>query len=173
MSMSAADIYAECLLPLKEGYLLYCPVLPDCHNAGAYYSAYCSKGISIGDIGIMTPDGDFDFLFNICDSHTGSDVDLLNATNERTSFQPSEHSVGPVGTVGELRLSGIESNPSSFVSVNPPPISSPAMPTGFRWIGCGEVKIRQNYINPNLLYCSCGREEHTSVNLEASMNAIV
>jgi hypothetical protein len=94
--MKAADIYAKCLLPLKEGYPLYCPELPDRDNAGAYYEAYRRKGISIGDVGIITPDGDFDFLFNICDS-AAREVNPSSLTNEVTSFDSSVASVSAFG----------------------------------------------------------------------------
>ena len=103
--MSAANIYAKCLLPLKEGYPLYCPELPDRRNVGAYYEAYRSKGIDIGDVGIITPDGDFDFLFNICDGpRSDIEVDSLNATNEPTVLEQNESPIRSVGAVGELGL---------------------------------------------------------------------
>ena len=61
---------------------------------GAYYEAYRSKGIGIGDVGIITPAGDFDFLFNICDS-AAREVNPSSLTNfEATSFDSSVGSVG-------------------------------------------------------------------------------
>src|SRR6266481_1420400 len=100
MSMNAADIYAKCLLPLKEGYPLYCPELPDRRNVAAYYEAYRSQGIGIGDVGIITPDGDFDFLFNICNGpRSDNGVDSSNATVSQTN-------IGSVGTVAEIRPTG-------------------------------------------------------------------
>jgi hypothetical protein len=77
MSTSAASIYTDCLLPLKEGYPLYLPELPE-----RLYSAHCREGVSIGDVGIITADGDFDSLFNICND------------------APRGHSVEGVGMVG-------------------------------------------------------------------------
>lgn len=54
-------MYTRLLLPKKLGFPLWTPEpddnLPD---------EYRNKGVSIGDVGIMKPDGDFDFLFNIC-----------------------------------------------------------------------------------------------------------
>jgi hypothetical protein len=64
MSQAAPDIYTECLLPLKHGYPLYRPE-PD-HGLPP---AYRANGVSIGDVGIITPEGYFDFLFNICDAN--------------------------------------------------------------------------------------------------------
>jgi hypothetical protein len=177
MSLSAADIYARCLLPLKEGYPLYCPELPNRRNAGAYYKAYRRQGIDIGDIGIITPDGDFDFLFNIC-AHDGP----RNLSNEQPTpvLEPSESAIRPAGpaALAEPRLlrgpNDTDSNPSSESQVSQQaPIMSPAIPTGFVLIDPGEVRVRENYIHPNHPYRSCGREEHTSFDLEASMNAIV
>jgi hypothetical protein len=74
MSQAAPDIYTECLLPLKHGYPLYRPE-PD-HGLPR---AYRAKGISIGDVGIITPEGYFDFLFNICqDGARTSDANNVN-----------------------------------------------------------------------------------------------
>ena len=56
-----SDIYAKLLLPKKHGYPLWLhdpdPSLP---------LAYRSIGVRIGDVGTITYDGGFDFLFNIC-----------------------------------------------------------------------------------------------------------
>jgi hypothetical protein len=167
--MNAADIYAKCLLPLKEGYPLYCPELPDRRNVGAYYEAYRSQGIGIGDVGIITPDGDFDFLFNICNGpRSDNDVDSSNATVSQTN-------IGSIGTVAEIRPTGPDrdSNPLNFISATSGPVTSPAVPTGSVLIDPGEIRVRRNYINPTDPFRSCGRDEQTRFNLEASMNAIV
>lgn len=63
MSQAAPDIYKDCLLPLKRGYPLYRPE-PD----QGLPSAYRTNGVNIGDVGIIAPEGYFDFLFNICKS---------------------------------------------------------------------------------------------------------
>jgi hypothetical protein len=63
MSHAAPDIYSHCLLPLKHGYPLYRPE-PD----QGLPQAYRINGVSIGDVGIIAPEGFFDFLFNICNS---------------------------------------------------------------------------------------------------------
>jgi hypothetical protein len=74
MSQAAPDIYVECLLPLKHGYPLYQPE-PDYGLPRAYHA----KGVSIGDVGIITPEGYFDFLFNVCqDAGATSDVNNAN-----------------------------------------------------------------------------------------------
>lgn len=57
----ASKVYARLLLPKKLGFPLWTPA-PD----GNLPSEYREKGISIGDVGIITADGGFDFLFNIC-----------------------------------------------------------------------------------------------------------
>ena len=159
MSMSAADIYARCLLPLKEGYPLYYPELPRRRNAGLYYETYRRQGIDIGDVGIITSDGDFDFLFNICSR---------NLSNEHMVPEPNEASVRPAVAIREPGLGGPtnDHNPSGSTIVAP-------LPTGFVLIDAGEVRVRANYNHPNHPYHSCGMEEHKSFDLAASMNTIV
>ena len=55
------DIYAALLLPKKHGYPLWLQD-PD----SGLPLAYRSVGVNIGDVGTITYDGGFDFLFNIC-----------------------------------------------------------------------------------------------------------
>jgi hypothetical protein len=76
MSQAAPDIYTECLLPLRHGYPLY---RPEPHNGLPH--ACRIEGVSIGDVGIIRPEGYFDFLFNICRSPIRSDSS--NPVNER------------------------------------------------------------------------------------------
>jgi hypothetical protein len=57
----ASEVYARLLLPKKLGLPLWTPE-PDDNLSDEYRK----KGVSIGDVGIMKSDGDFDFLFNIC-----------------------------------------------------------------------------------------------------------
>ena len=61
MSEVPSDVYARGLLPKKQGYPLFVPEPYD--NLPPEYR---HKGASIGDVGIIKPDGSFDFLFSIC-----------------------------------------------------------------------------------------------------------
>jgi hypothetical protein len=61
MSSVPSDVYARQLLAKHYGYPLFVPEPDD-----GLPVSYRNKGASIGDVGIITPDGSFDFLFNIC-----------------------------------------------------------------------------------------------------------
>lgn len=61
MDQHASEVYARLLLPKRLGFPLWNPT-PD-NNLP---SEYRESGIGIGDVGIITMDGEFDFLFNIC-----------------------------------------------------------------------------------------------------------
>ena len=54
-------VYARILLVKGHGYPLWIP-----EPFSNLPRAYRSKGVRIGDLGIITTDGGFDFLFNIC-----------------------------------------------------------------------------------------------------------
>jgi hypothetical protein len=60
MALSDSENYTRCLFGV-HGYPLWVPK-PDDNLCAAYRE----RGISIGDVGIITADGEFDFLFNIC-----------------------------------------------------------------------------------------------------------
>jgi hypothetical protein len=57
---SASNAYARFLLPRSIGYPLWFP------EPSNYLPEYQRKGIGVGDLGYITFDGHFDFLFNIC-----------------------------------------------------------------------------------------------------------
>jgi hypothetical protein len=58
MSEVASEVYARRLLPKGHGYPLWVPE--------PYVQQYREKGISIGDVGVITTSGAFNFFFNIC-----------------------------------------------------------------------------------------------------------
>jgi hypothetical protein len=61
MPSVASDVYARHLLPEGHGYPLWIPepndFLPE---------EYKALGTRIGDVGLLTTDGAFDYLFNVC-----------------------------------------------------------------------------------------------------------
>lgn len=61
MTQAPGDIYARQLFPKRYGMPLFIPEPYD-----NLPSEYRNKGASIGDVGIITQDGSFSFVFNIC-----------------------------------------------------------------------------------------------------------
>ncbi|ESK85012.1 hypothetical protein Moror_15750 [Moniliophthora roreri MCA 2997] len=55
------QLYARLLFPLGHGHALWLPEPND-----DLPPEYSDKGIQIGDLGVITPDGGFDFFFNVC-----------------------------------------------------------------------------------------------------------
>ena len=84
------EIYERLLRRKKRGFALYVPQpnrrLP---------IAYQRIGIRIGDVGIITPDGGFCFLFNICVPHD----DPINPRILPQDFSPLEPSLTDVDVV--------------------------------------------------------------------------
>lgn len=73
------QVYSKLLSSRGHGYPLYIPE----PNENLPYE-YRQRGISIGDVGIITSDGGFDFLFNVCLSAT----DPINNDNVPEGFVP-------------------------------------------------------------------------------------
>ncbi|KAK7030244.1 hypothetical protein VNI00_014261 [Paramarasmius palmivorus] len=61
MGFETAQLYARALFPLGHGYPLFCPEPNE-----VLHPEYIENGIRFGDVGLITADGSFDFLFNIC-----------------------------------------------------------------------------------------------------------
>ncbi|KAF7975156.1 hypothetical protein HWV62_10331 [Athelia sp. TMB] len=69
MSQVPCEVYIQQLLPKKYGFPMYYPAPPS-----SFPLVLRKRGISIGDVGIIRPDGSFQFVFNIfapCPRATG------------------------------------------------------------------------------------------------------
>ncbi len=56
---------------------------------------YRKRGIRIGDVGTLTADGAFDFLFNICQPEAGNPTDLPNEFELLASNVTSDRKFAP------------------------------------------------------------------------------
>jgi hypothetical protein len=61
MTRAPSDVYARQLFPKKNGIPLFTP-----EPNGNLPSDYHDQGASVGDVGTVTSDGSFSFVFNIC-----------------------------------------------------------------------------------------------------------
>jgi hypothetical protein len=60
LAASPSDVYARNLLVKSIGHPLWFP------EPSSYPPEYTRKGVGVGDVGVMSIEGHFDFLFNIC-----------------------------------------------------------------------------------------------------------
>ena len=60
LAESPSNIFSRILLVKRIGYPLWFP------EPSSYPPEYPRKGVGVGDVGVMSTDGHFDFLFNIC-----------------------------------------------------------------------------------------------------------
>jgi hypothetical protein len=72
---SEKEIYVKLLLHKEMGYPLWTP---------EPYGNQSMAGVDIGDVGIITSDGEFDFLFNICRARD----DPVNSLGVPDGFEP-------------------------------------------------------------------------------------
>ena len=77
--MASSIVYRDLLLHKRHGLPFWTPE-PDANLPVAYKN----QGISIGDLGLLTDDGGFDYLFNI---HATAD-DPINYLGTPTDFRP-------------------------------------------------------------------------------------
>lgn len=77
--MSDSETYARLLLPQRHGYPLWTPEPDD--NLSL---AYRATGTRIGDLGTISYDGAFNYLFNICEAAN----DPINEGRTPSDFVP-------------------------------------------------------------------------------------
>ena len=86
-----SEVYLRLMLKHKLGYPLYGPE-PKC----GLPIEYRKRGVKIGDVGRITPDGAFDFLFSI----DSSQASLVNPSILPRDFE----TIPPIGILSEDRF---------------------------------------------------------------------
>jgi hypothetical protein len=169
--MSAgAKIYAECLSHLGHGHPLYIPEpIVSANNEHGYDQV---DGVAIGDVGIIRAEGDFDFLFDICDKPSRS----LRARGVEANRTDSSGVIGNTDDIDEQRLirpvqsMGSRNDMSDHIrspSSVSAQVTSDAVLAGLEPIDAGEIRINTNFLsseNPCLAY---GREDKVDAKLGA------
>ena len=138
--MSAAEIYAECLSHLKHGHPMYIPEpIVNANTTGHNFNQI--DGVAIGDVGIIRSEGDFDFLFDVCD-------------------RPSR----------SVRARGVQASSISVTTVDAQARgASRAAPEGHEPINAGEIRINNNFLSSENPFLAYGREETTDAGAGASV----
>lgn len=76
----AQEVYVDIMITKKRGFPLWIP-----SPNTSLPPEYRHSGVSIGDVGVLTPDGGFDFIFNVFDNAS----DPINANSGLTdTFSP-------------------------------------------------------------------------------------
>ncbi|KAJ7613700.1 hypothetical protein DFH06DRAFT_137550 [Mycena polygramma] len=157
--LSYADLYVLLMLMCRKGYPMWCPSPNSAHQIPVAHRKY---GISLGDVGLITPDGAFDFMFNIFAAKN----DPINGKGENVpaGFSPcswSHHerdSSMPAGSTIFSRDIDVEVaalpmlHPAPFhFRVRRPPGAVCALPSGADTIGMFDPNEIQNYIETNAM----------------------
>jgi hypothetical protein len=72
--MPDSEVYARLLRLKGHGHSFWNPELDN-----NLLDSYRQRGVSIGDVGIITSDGEFDFLFSICTPFSDDSIDPNDA----------------------------------------------------------------------------------------------
>ena len=147
--MSAAEIYAECLSHLKHGHPMYIPE-PIVSASTTVLDFNQIHGVAIGDVGSIRSEGDFDFLFDVCD-HASRSIRALGVQAEVTS-NASESS--------RVSVTAVDSQARG---------ASRAAPEGHELIDVGEIRINNNFLSLENPFLAYGREEITDAGAGASV----
>jgi hypothetical protein len=108
----ASDVYARILLTKGIGYPLWIPEPSD------YSPEYEREGVSIGDVGVITFDGRFDFLFNVYlpSNHPNNELvppafqSLAETQRRAVITTPNIHSPGCVIASGSITRQIVDSD---------------------------------------------------------------
>jgi hypothetical protein len=113
-SESDSEVYARILFSKRHGYPLWFP-----EPFANLPTEYIAEGVSIGDVGIITAEGAFDFLFNIClpsDHPVNSGrvppnfVPLELDLNRDIALLPDMHSPGCDVASSSVKIVNVESD---------------------------------------------------------------
>jgi hypothetical protein len=141
--MSAAEIYAECLSHLKHGHPMYIPEpIINANTIGHNFNQI--DGVAIGDVGIIRSEGDFDFLFDVCDN--------------------SSRSVRALGVQAEADASTLRS-----VDTQARGASSCTVPEEHEPVIVDEIRINNNFLSSENPFLAYGREATTDAGAGASV----
>ncbi|KAE9401060.1 hypothetical protein BT96DRAFT_992419 [Gymnopus androsaceus JB14] len=126
-TLPASSRYSLLLLSAKEGYPLWTPEpkrLPE---------EYRRTGVRIGDVGIIRPDGFFDYLFNIClprdhpvnaglvpEGFTPVEISQADVSEVDPFHDPDAHVASPIGYISKnpVHSRAGQSRTYDFMSMN-------------------------------------------------------
>lgn len=104
------DIYVKCLLTVSRGYPLWMP-----SPSTSLPILKRKLGVSLGDVGVFTPDGGFDYLFNIFHDPRHP---INGAVGVPEGFYPLHLAVGSESEFIEWNTRSYLADPSTIVRVD-------------------------------------------------------
>jgi hypothetical protein len=97
--MADSQLYSRLLLPKGHGFPLFRPQPPE-----DLPNEYRTTGVSIGDVGVITVDGYFDVVFNICAPADSA----VNSRGIPEGFEPLVLEPGSIFTMGQHHEPGCD-----------------------------------------------------------------
>ncbi|KAJ6492857.1 hypothetical protein C8R47DRAFT_424285 [Mycena vitilis] len=157
--LSAADLYVLLMLMCGKRYPMWSPSPNSAHQVPVAHRKY---GISLGDVGLITPDGAFDFMFNIFaaknDPLNGNGKNVPDGFSPCSWSRDKRESSMPAGAT--LNSRDIDVEVADLPMLNPAPfhfrvLRSPgalcALPTGADTVEMANPDEIKNYIEANAM----------------------
>uniref|UniRef100_A0A0W0F8B3 Uncharacterized protein n=1 Tax=Moniliophthora roreri TaxID=221103 RepID=A0A0W0F8B3_MONRR len=113
-------VYARVVYPLRDGIPLW---FPEDNASPNFLEEHQSTGVRVGDVGILSPEGRFDFIFNIC--HPEDDPVQWKVPDDFVQMEDSPPMEEIPKYFGKRVISRIDDSKRELLPANPFPRGIP------------------------------------------------